>query len=109
MTAFSAEQFGAGTSSHELMVQVQPPMGNPPTALCQAGDVRHGGTLSDLSREVAIQHEAREVEQFMRRYGETNCFSDRGAADRARLRMEELIRGRSPEYVARLERMRGLA
>jgi hypothetical protein len=93
----SAQQQTAGTPSHPLMVEPQTHMGNTTFARSHMADVRHGGTLSDLSREVAIQHEAREVEQFMRRYGETNCFSDRGAADRARLRMEELIRGRKQE------------
>jgi hypothetical protein len=108
MTAFSAGQQTAGTTSHPLMVERNPHGDTPHPAYPEVGAVRHGGTLSDLSREVAIQHEAREVEQCMRRYGETNCFSDRGAADRARLRMEELIKGRSAAQVERMERERGL-
>jgi hypothetical protein len=63
---------------------------------------------ADAQREVEILHAGREIEEHMRQYAETGDFAARGAADRARLRMEELIRGRSPEVVAQLERERGL-
>jgi hypothetical protein len=63
---------------------------------------------ADAQREVEILHAGREIEEHMRQYAETGDFAARGAADRARLRMEELIRGRSPEVVARLEQERGL-
>jgi hypothetical protein len=90
----TAQQQPSGTPSHSLMVEPQTIMGNPPTALSHAGDVRHGGTLSDLSREVAIQHEQREEDHWRRVVAETGCFSAAGAADRAKLRRLALIAGR---------------
>lgn len=64
---------------------------------------------ADAQREVEILHEGRQIEEYMRQYAETGDFAARGAADRARLRMEALIRGRSAAVVARLEAERGLA
>jgi hypothetical protein len=91
----TAQQQPSGTPSHSLMVEPQTTAGNPPIAVCQVVDVRHGGTLSDLSREIAIQHEEREEANWRRVHADTGCFSAAGAADRAKLRREELIRGRS--------------
>ena len=68
-----------------------------------------GDAAQDLQREVAILLAGRDIETAMARYAESGCFADRGAADAARLRMEELIRGRSASVVAQLERERGLA
>ena len=45
----------------------------------------------------------------MAKYETDGCFAAKGDADRARLLMEKLIRGRRPEYVAKLEMERGLA
>jgi epoxyqueuosine reductase QueG len=107
MTSFAAQQQTAGTPSHESQSTSSSEVSNRANGVDRIAQA--GYSLGDLQREIAIQHEAREVEQYMRRYADSGCFSDRGAADRARLRMEELIRGRSPEYVAKLERERGLA
>lgn len=63
----------------------------------------------DAEREAAILHEGREMEAAMARYVESGCFTDRADADLARRRMEALIRGRSPQQVARMEQERGLA
>jgi hypothetical protein len=94
MTAFSAGQQIAGTPPHSLMVEPQPTAGNTTFARSHMADVRHGGTLSDLSREVAIQHEEREEAHWRRVVAETGCFSAAGAADRAKLRRLALIAGR---------------
>ena len=84
------------------VIEAQEPIAD----LCQSADTSVG---QDLQREVAILLAGRDIETAMARYAESGCFADRGAADAARLRMEELIRGRSPAVVARLERERGLA
>lgn len=65
--------------------------------------------MSDAQREVQIIHEGRAVEYHMAKYAETSDLGELGAAHGARLRMESLIRGRSPAQVARMERERGLA
>ena len=66
------------------------------------------GTLTDEQRESLIRHAASLVEYHMELYEISGDFADRGNADRARLSMEALIRGRSAEFVAKLERERGL-
>jgi hypothetical protein len=90
-----AHQQTAGTPSQSVMVERNPHPDTPHPAYPEVGAVRHGGTLSDLSREVAIQHEEREEANWRRVHADTGCFSAAGAADRAKLRREELIRGRS--------------
>jgi hypothetical protein len=58
-------------------------------------------SISDCQREAAIVNAGREIEEHMRAYGESGDFTDRAAADAARLRMEALMRGRSAGQVAR--------
>jgi hypothetical protein len=65
-------------------------------------------SMSDRERELHIKDCARLMEDAMARYYETGCFSHRGDADRFRLLMEEAIRGRSPEQVAKMESELGL-
>jgi hypothetical protein len=79
--------------------------------------------LTDEAREEAIKRAGEAVERHMAKravalleFDITNNFADKGDADRHRLMAEEaarlmadLIRGRSPEYVAKIERERGLA
>lgn len=65
--------------------------------------------MSDKERELHIKSCAWLMEDAMRRYYETSCFSHRGEADRWRLLMEEAIKSRSPAQVKRMERERGLA
>jgi hypothetical protein len=91
---------------------------------CEAQEFVGAGRegLSDSEREAAIERAARLVEFFMaessvyealwRRY---SGFEHKGEADAAKDRaqaatrlMEALIRGRRPEFVAWLERQRGL-
>lgn len=57
---------------------------------------------ADAQREVEILHAGREIEAHMARYGETSDLGDLGAAHAARLRMQALIAGRSPEQIARM-------
>jgi hypothetical protein len=66
-------------------------------------------SMSDEERELHIRDCGWLMEDAMRRYCETGCFSHRGEADRWKLLMEEAIRGRSAEQVARMEREKGLA
>lgn len=97
----SASVDGIPLAGHEIsQVQALP--------LVPIGLVRLCG-LSDAERELHIKDCAWLMEDAMQRYYETGCFSHRGAADRWRLLMEEAIKGRSPEYVAKLEKDRGLA
>jgi hypothetical protein len=65
--------------------------------------------LSDAERERHISSCAFLMEDAMRRWYETGCFSHRGEADRWRLLMEEAIKGRSLAQVRRMERERGLS
>jgi hypothetical protein len=69
---------------------------------------QHRKPLSDEEREAHIKACGVLMEDAMRRWCETGCFSHRGEADRWKLLMEEAIRSRPPEYVAKLERERGL-
>jgi hypothetical protein len=108
MTAFSSPTTPTGTESPSCHFQ--------DSAVCvlsRSDDTarKPGQTqpCADAQREVEILHAGREIEEHMRQYAETGDFAARGAADRARLRMEELIRGRSAEVVARLEQEKGLA
>lgn len=84
-------------------------------------DRQAGPRISDEQREAAITRAGLLVEHHMADLRAINnrdphIFSDfadaaaaRWKAQRARELMEQLIAGRSPEYVARLERERGLA
>jgi hypothetical protein len=64
--------------------------------------------MSDAERESAIKRAGLAVERHMAEYERTGCFAARGNADRARLAMQALIRGRSAARMARMERERGL-
>jgi hypothetical protein len=66
-------------------------------------------SMSDRERELHIRDLGWLIEDSMARYYETSCLTHRGDADRFRLLMEEAIRGRSQEQVARLEKERGLS
>lgn len=64
--------------------------------------------LTDLEREAAIRKAGELVEKHMAIWERDGCFAARGHAIYAQQCMERLIAGRSPEYVAMLERTRGL-
>jgi hypothetical protein len=82
----------------------------PPQAQEFVGECRSSRVgMSDAEREAAIVQAGKAIERHMAEYERTGCFGARGDADRSRRLMELLIRGRSPEYVAKLERERGLA
>jgi hypothetical protein len=66
-------------------------------------------TLSDSEREAAIKRAGELIVHYMNLWEKTSDFQYRGDADRARRLMEILIKGRSPEQIARMERERGLA
>lgn len=65
--------------------------------------------IQDLDSE--LEHEIRqageEMEAAMSRYWQTNDIQYRGEADRARLRMQELIKLRRPGFVAQMEARNG--
>lgn len=67
--------------------------------------------LLDAGRELAIKKagELMCAEMELAVQNGNEYFLHRGNADRARLRMETLIRERSPAMVARLEAERGLS
>lgn len=65
-------------------------------------------TITDEQREAAIALAAAAVERHMAEYERTHCFGAYGNADRARMSMESLIKLRSPEQIAKMERERGL-
>lgn len=64
--------------------------------------------LLDQGRELAIKTAGKAMEAHYAAYERTGDFSERGAADAARLNMERLIAERSPAQIARMERERGL-
>jgi hypothetical protein len=64
--------------------------------------------LTDAQREAAIKLAGEAIERHMARYQQSHCFADLGAADRARLSMEALIKGRSAAQIHRMEVERGL-
>jgi hypothetical protein len=81
-----------------------------PSSAAGVGQSRlHLTGMSDNEREAHIRDCAWLMEDAMRRWHETSDFGYRGEADRWRLLMEEAIRGRSPEFVRKLELERGLA
>jgi hypothetical protein len=65
--------------------------------------------LSDAELEQHIKDCGWLAELAMCRWAQSGDFSDRGEADYWRRKMEEAIKSRKPEYVAQLERERGLA
>lgn len=67
--------------------------------------------MTDYQREEAIKECGLRIEDAMREAVKPDCdyFTQRAIADSAREKMEALIKGRSPEMVARLEQERGLA
>lgn len=90
-----------------------------PSGIDGVGEVR----LSDSEREAAIVTAGRLIEKYMAQRAKalfdwdvTGNFLDKADADSSRLKAEEaarlmaeLIKGRSPEVVARMEAERGLA
>lgn len=67
-----------------------------------------GQGLTDGEREGAIQRAGALMEKRYADYAATGCFAALGDAHRAMRLMKELISGRSPEQVLRMERERGL-
>jgi hypothetical protein len=65
--------------------------------------------MSESEREEQIRCCGRLMEAAMARYEASNDLSDRGEADRYRLEMEALIKGRSRVKVFLMEAERGLA
>lgn len=63
---------------------------------------------ADEKRERLIREAGESMQAAYRDWESTGCFDARGQADAERLRMEELIRGRSAAIVDRLESVRGL-
>lgn len=64
--------------------------------------------LEDQERELRIKAEGLLMEAEMLVWARTSCFSARGNADRHRIRMEQLIKGRSEAVRERMARERGL-
>jgi hypothetical protein len=67
------------------------------------------GPMTDAEREIYIRYCAAQMEAAMARYEADSCLSDRGEADGWRRSMEEAIRQRSPEQIARMEAEGGLS
>jgi hypothetical protein len=65
--------------------------------------------MTDSERELHIRDCGRLMEDSMRAYHLTGCFSHRGDADKWKLLMHEAIGCRSAEQVAKMERERNLA
>lgn len=63
----------------------------------------------DHERELLIKIEGLQLELQMSIWARTGDFGAHGAATRHQARMLELIKGRSPAVVARMEAERGLA
>jgi hypothetical protein len=104
MSAFSSPTTPTGTESPFLNPEAHPAVLSYPES-----DSSRRTPLTDAERERHIRDCAWLMEDAMRRYYETGCFGYRGEASRWRLLMEEAIKGRSAEQVARMERERGLA
>jgi hypothetical protein len=95
--------------SGSLMVDQNLAQGNSRLGLSNPQQCHVGQGLTDSQREAAIQRAAALIEKYMGIWKAEGCFAARGDADRARRLMELLIKGRSPEMVAKLERERGLS
>lgn len=85
-----------------------------PTPVCQpSGSAacanRDTPVVGEDAREEAIRQAGLAMQNSYWTYEQTGDFGALGEAHRHRLHMTELIRGRSPEYVAQLEAKRGLA
>ena len=107
MTVSFAQMFAADKSP--TLQHDSASVGNcSPLLLPEVGKVRQH-TLTEGEREAAIGLAASLIEHHRELYEISGCFTDRANADRARLSMEALIKGRSAEQVSRLERERGLA
>jgi hypothetical protein len=65
--------------------------------------------MSDSEREEAIRQAGIAMQRAYWDYEKTGDFGSLGEAHRQRIRMTELIRGRSKEQVARMEQERGIA
>lgn len=65
--------------------------------------------MTDQEREIKIKRAASGVEAAMHEWEQSGCFSARGRADRYRIEMEALIKGRSDGAVAGMEEALGLA
>lgn len=64
--------------------------------------------MNDAQRELYIREHGRLMLIAMERFEVTGCLADRGDADKHRLAMEQAIKERSPEQVARMEIERGI-
>ena len=64
--------------------------------------------MTDTERERHISDCGRLMEAAMDRYAESSDLADLGDAHRWRLAMEQAIKGRSAEWVRRVEIERGL-
>jgi hypothetical protein len=64
--------------------------------------------LTDLEREYCIKESGKRLEALHAVYKASGCFNDAAARDCELRYMAALIRGRSPEQVARMEAERGL-
>jgi len=67
------------------------------------------GPFPDHEREAHIADCGRLMQAAMQRYAESGDLADLGDAHRWRRLMEEAIKGRSAEWVQRVEMERGLA
>jgi len=65
--------------------------------------------MTDTEREAHISDCGRLMQAAMQRYAESGDLADLGDAHRWRRLMEEAIKGRSAEWVQRVEMERGLA
>lgn len=64
--------------------------------------------MTDDKREQLILEAGESMQAAYRDWESIGCFDARGQADAERMRMEELIRGRSAAVVRQLEIRRGL-
>lgn len=82
---------------------------NPNSAACSPTPTTSAvHKLTALEREEAIRHAGRLIEKHMAEWERSGCFAARGKAIYAQQCMERLIKGRSPEQVASMERAAGL-
>ena len=64
--------------------------------------------MTDEAREAEIARLSAEMEAAFAIWQSDGCFAARGDADRLMRQRDDLVRGRSAEQVARMERERGL-
>lgn len=64
--------------------------------------------MTDTERESEIARLTQEMEAAYAIWQSDGCFAARGDADRLMRQRDDLVRGRSAEQVARMERERGL-